>query len=79
MIVTAAYVFVQFGSAEDHDGILSAIREIAGVKQAHALLGPVDIIAFVEVEDVEALGETVMAIRAVDGVTSSDIRLAWPI
>jgi len=76
--VTAAYIFVQFGSAEDPDGILSAIREIAGVKQAHALLGPVDIIAFVEVEDVEALGETVMAIRAVDGVTSSDIRLAWP-
>jgi hypothetical protein len=79
MIVTAAYVFVQFGSAEDPDGILSAIREIAGVKQAHALLGPLDIIAFVEVEDVEALGDTVMAIRAVDGVTSSDIRLAWPI
>jgi hypothetical protein len=79
MIVTAAYVFVQFGSAEDPDGTLSGIREIAGVKQAHALLGPLDIIAFVEVEDVEALGETVMAIRAVDGVTSSDIRLAWPI
>ena len=68
--MTAAYVFVQFGSAEDPDGILSAIREIAGVKQAHALLGPLDIIAFVEVEDVEALGDTVMAIRAVDGVTS---------
>jgi hypothetical protein len=79
MIVTAAYIFVQFGAAEDPDGTLSAIREIAGVKQAHALLGPLDIIAFVEVEDVEALGETVMAIRAVDGVTSSDIRLAWPI
>ena len=77
--MTAAYIFVQFGSAEDPDGILSAIREIAGVKQAHALLGPLDIIAFVEVEDVEALGDTVMAIRAVDGVTSSDIRLAWPI
>ena len=77
--MTAAYIFVQFGSAEDPDGILSAIREIAEVKQAHALLGPLDIIAFVEVEDVEALGDTVMAIRAVDGVTSSDIRLAWPI
>ena len=77
--MTAAYIFVQFGSAEDPDGTLSAIREIAGVKQAHAVLGPLDIIAFVEVEDVEALGETVMAIRAVDGVTSSDIRLAWPI
>ena len=77
--MTAAYIFVQFGAAEDPDATLSAIREIAGVKQAHALLGPLDIIAFVEVEDVEALGATVMAIRAVDGVTSSDIRLAWPI
>ena len=77
--MTEAYVFVQFGSTEDPDGTLSAIREIAEVKQAHLLLGPLDIIAFVEVEDVEALGETVMAIRAVDGVTSSDVRLAWPI
>ena len=76
--MTTAYVFVQFGSAEDPEGTLSAIREIAGVKQAHALLGPLDIIAFVKVEDVEALGDTVMAIRAVDGVTSSDVRLAWP-
>lgn len=76
--MTTAYVFVQFGSA-DPIGILSAIREIAGVKHAHAVLGPVDIIAYVEVEDLNALGETIMAIRAVDGVASNDTRLAWPI
>ena len=77
--MTTAYVFVQFGSAADPVGTLSAIREIAGVKQAHAVLGPVDIIALVEVEDVRALGETIMAIRAVDGVASNDTRLAWPL
>jgi hypothetical protein len=78
MIMTTAYVFVQFGLA-DPIGTLSAIREIAGVKQAHTVMGPIDIIALVEVADLSALGETTMAIRAVDGVASNDTRLAWPI
>jgi hypothetical protein len=77
--MTAAYVFVQFGMAGDPVGTLSAIREISGVKQAHAVMGPVDVIAFVEVEDVTALAETIMAIRGVDGVSGNDTRLAWPI
>lgn len=57
--------------------LLSAVREIAGAKQAHAVMGPNDIVAFVEAADMEVLGETVMAMRAIDGVESNDTRLAW--
>ena len=73
-----AYIFVQFGPGEPAE-TLSAIRETAGVKQAHALMGPTDIVAVIEVADLEALGDTLMAMRAVDGVKSTDTRLAWPI
>jgi hypothetical protein len=33
----------------------------------------------VEVDDLRALAETIMAIHAVDGVAGNDTRLAWPI
>jgi hypothetical protein len=41
-------------------------------------MGPTDGVAFVEVADLEELSETVMAIRAVAGVESTDTRFAWP-
>jgi len=58
---------------------LTALRGIAGVKQAHAVAGPTDCIAFVEAADQEALIAVVSAIRAVEGVASTDTRIAWPI
>jgi DNA-binding Lrp family transcriptional regulator len=73
-----AYVFVQFGLG-DPVAVLSTIREIPGVKQAHAVMGPIDVIVYVEVADLKTLAETIVAIRAVDGVTGNDTRLAWPI
>ena len=76
--MTIAYVFVQI-SATDPREVLPDIRAIAGVKQAHLLMGPTDCIAFIEGADLEALGEAIMAIRAVDGVASTDSRMAWPV
>ena len=75
--MTTAYVFIQITSGDPVDG-LSSIREIEQVKQAHLVLGPTDIIAFVEVADMEALGEAIMAILEVDEVGHTDTRLAWP-
>ncbi len=76
--MTIAYVFVQI-SATDPTEALSALRAIAGVKQAHLLMGPTDCIAFIEGADLEALGEALIAIRAVDGVASTDTRMPWPV
>jgi DNA-binding Lrp family transcriptional regulator len=76
--MTTAYVFAQFAGGDFRE-TMSAIRAIEGVKQAHLMMGPTDIIAFVETADLDALGETVVAIRALDGVGSTDTRLAWPV
>jgi len=75
--MTSAYIFMQVSPGASFD-LLPAIREIKGVKQAHAIMGPTDGVAFVEVADLEELSETVMVIRAVDGIDATDTRFAWP-
>ncbi|MGD2144936.1 MAG: Lrp/AsnC ligand binding domain-containing protein [Anaerolineae bacterium] len=76
--MTSAYVFAEFAGGDFRE-IMTAIRAIEGVKQAHLVMGPTDIIAFVEAADLDALGETVVAILAVDGVARTDTRMAWPV
>ena len=75
--MTTANIFVQISSGSPVDA-LTSIREIEQVKQAHLVLGPTDIIAFAEVTDMDALGEVIMAILAVEEVGHTDTRLAWP-
>ncbi|MGD2166059.1 MAG: Lrp/AsnC ligand binding domain-containing protein [Anaerolineae bacterium] len=76
--MTTAYIFAEFAGGDFRE-TLSAIRATKGVKQAHLLMGPTDIIAFVEVGDLDALGETVMVIGGLEGVGRTDTRLAWPV
>jgi uncharacterized protein with GYD domain len=54
-----------------------ALHAVAGVKTVHLLIGPTDAIAFVEVADQAALAQTVMKLRAVKGVASTDTRIVW--
>ncbi len=76
--MTSAYVFVQFGSGDPVETI-TAIRKIPGVKQAHVVTGPADIIAYVEASDMQELEKSLIAIRKVAVVTSSDSRITWSI
>lgn len=47
----------------------AAISKIKGVKMAHAVTGPFDVIAFAEVSDLTALSDLVLArIQNIDGV-----------
>jgi DNA-binding Lrp family transcriptional regulator len=70
-----AYVLIQV-SVTDPREVVEKIRGIEGVKQAHALAGPTDCIAFIEGPDLDALMASVMAIRAVEGVERTDTRFA---
>jgi len=72
----AAYVLVQI-SATDPRKVVEKIRRIEGVKQAHVTIGPTDCIAFIEGPDLDALGESIVAIRAVEGVERTDTRPAF--
>lgn len=68
---TTAYVLIEAAS-DKAKGALKAIAKIPGVKMAHAVTGPYDIIAYVEAQDVDALGRVVLSkIRTISGVTKT--------
>jgi len=73
--MTAAYILMQL-NAPDPRKVMKSIRAVAGVKQAHLLAGPTDCIAYVETAHQEALTTTVVALRSVKGVASTDTRIA---
>ncbi len=76
--MTSAYVFIQFATGDPVDTI-KEIRSIPGVKQAHVVTGPADIIAFVEADNMIELEKSLLAIRKIAVVTSSDTRITWSI
>lgn len=75
--MTAAYILMQLNTTDPRK-VMKSIRDVAGVKQAHILIGPTDCIAYVETEDLEALANTIVGLRSVEGVASTDTRLAVP-
>lgn len=71
MMGTTAFVLIEAASDKAVNA-LKAIIKIPGVKMAHAVTGPYDIIAFVEASDVDALGRVVLSkIRTITGVTKT--------
>ena len=64
----AAYLFVE--STQGKAGaIAQAIRELEGVKGAHLVTGPHDVIVLVEVADMSVLGELALSrIQSIPGV-----------
>jgi DNA-binding Lrp family transcriptional regulator len=63
-----AYILVnvEVGMGED---VLEALSATEGVKSAHNVTGPYDVIAFVEVPDTAALGGLVVnEIQLIDGI-----------
>ncbi len=66
--MAAAYVLIEAAPRKALHAC-TKIAKIAGVKSAHLVTGPYDIIAYVEGKDPGAIGKLVMSrIQAVDGV-----------
>ena len=55
-----AYVLAMVKAGQS-EKVTAALREIEGVKAAHTVTGMYDVIAFVEVEDMAALGQLVIS------------------
>lgn len=71
MPATTAFVLIEAAS-DKATNALKTISKIPGVKMAHAVTGPYDIIAFVEAPDVDALGRVVLSkIRTIAGITKT--------
>ncbi|MCX6338607.1 MAG: Lrp/AsnC ligand binding domain-containing protein [Candidatus Aureabacteria bacterium] len=67
-MAVAAYIFVEATQGKAIE-ICEEINKIKGVKSAHAVTGPYDIIVLVEGDDVNVLGEFIVSrIQNVPGV-----------
>ncbi len=63
-----SYILVQLAPGKAKAAV-GAISKIDGVKMAHAVTGPFDVIAFAEVPDLDSLSNLVLAkIQSVGGV-----------
>ena len=63
-----SYILVQLAPGKAKAAV-RAISRIEGVKMAHAVTGPFDVIAFAEVPDLDSLSNLVLArIQSVGGV-----------
>ena len=64
----ASYILIELAPGTS-TAAAEAISKIEGVKMAHAVTGPFDIIAFAEVQDLATLSDLVLAkIQNVEGV-----------
>ncbi|HEX3034192.1 MAG TPA: Lrp/AsnC ligand binding domain-containing protein [Thermodesulfobacteriota bacterium] len=67
----SAYVLINISGPQTKNAV-SRINRIKGVKSAHIVAGPYDLVAFVEGENQQEIGELVISkIRKTQGVTNT--------
>jgi DNA-binding Lrp family transcriptional regulator len=70
-MAASAYVLVNI-SGPQTKGAVGKIRKVKGVKSAHIVAGPFDLVVFVEGKSQEEIGELVISrIRKTQGVTNT--------
>ncbi|HET7378393.1 MAG TPA: Lrp/AsnC ligand binding domain-containing protein [Anaerolineae bacterium] len=74
-----AIVKVQIGGSADISGLHKGLHAVENMKEVYFLAGPDDVLCHVEAADVEAVVSTVMKIRGMKGVASTDTRFILPI
>jgi DNA-binding Lrp family transcriptional regulator len=64
----AAYIFIE--TVQGKSKVVAAeVSKIAGIKTAHTVTGPYDIITFVEADSIKTLGDSVVSrIQTIPGV-----------
>jgi len=76
---TIAYVLIEAASDKARSA-LKAIQKIPGVKMAHAVTGPTDIIAYVETESMDTLGRLIVSrFQETPGVTRTTTCVVTPV
>ncbi|HET6919344.1 MAG TPA: Lrp/AsnC ligand binding domain-containing protein [Jiangellaceae bacterium] len=77
--MVSAYVLVSVEPGKNQE-VVAALRALNGVKQAHACWGQPDIFAFVELDDDNALADTVlMTFHAIPGIRTTETHLVAPV
>jgi DNA-binding Lrp family transcriptional regulator len=77
--MVAAYVLVSVEPGQN-EPVVSALRKMPEVKQAHSCWGKPDIFAFVEVESDSAMAQTVLThIQGIAGVRDTETHIVVPV
>jgi DNA-binding Lrp family transcriptional regulator len=77
--MVSAYVLVSVEPGKNQD-VVAALRQVAGVTQAHACWGQPDIFAYIEVDDDRAMADMVLVtIHAIAGVRTTETHLVTPV
>ena len=58
--------------------VAESTLQIDGVKTAHAVTGPFDVVAFVECTNIDELGKLLEEIHAINGVLKTQTAIAMP-
>ncbi len=74
-----AIILVQFSAGADIAKVHKDLHGVGNVKEVFFLAGPADALCHVECADVAAVTSTVLKIRGVSGVGSTDTRFILPI
>ncbi len=74
-----AIVLVQLSSGSDIGAVHKELHGVENVKEVFLLAGPTDALCHVEAADVDAVTRTVMKLRGVRGVASTDTRFILPL
>lgn len=80
--MVGAFVFIQvsgLSSEKDISNVHKALHAVPGVKTVHFLLGPTDVVVYIESADPGAMMDSIGKMRAVKGVASTDTRMVMPI
>lgn len=74
-----AIVLVQVSGSADLLGLHKDLHAVENVKDVFIVAGPTDVVCHVEAPDIDALARTILKMRAVKGVASTDTRLIMPL
>ncbi|UCG37179.1 MAG: Lrp/AsnC ligand binding domain-containing protein [Candidatus Bathyarchaeota archaeon] len=72
-----AYILISTDAGKPWKVAESALK-IDGVKIAHAVTGPFDVVAFVESTSIDELGELLEKIHAINGVLKTQTAISMP-
>ena len=74
-----AFVFAQLANVQDAGAVHKSLHGVSGVKTVYFLTGPTDVLMQIEYNELDDLMAVVGKIHGVQGVASTDTRLALPI
>jgi DNA-binding Lrp family transcriptional regulator len=67
-MTTKAFILIETVVGKNRD-VVSAIRQLKGIKSAESVAGPYDVIAVIEADNITEIGDTITSeLHTIDGV-----------